>query len=136
MAALVGRPAPLSLRLAAPSLPERLQDVRTEVATWAGRLGLPDDAIDDIVLATHEALANVADHAYPEGGGDAELHAACVQGEVRVVVRDHGSWQAPSHDRGSRGHGLVLIAGLAEHVDVQRADAGTSVAMHWHLPDD
>jgi anti-sigma regulatory factor (Ser/Thr protein kinase) len=105
-----------------------------QVARWAGRLGLPPDAVDDIVLATHEALTNVADHAYPEGGGNAELDAACEQGEVRVVVRDHGSWRTPPPDPGWRGRGLVLIAGLAEQVDVYRADAGTIIAMRWHLP--
>jgi serine/threonine-protein kinase RsbW len=134
MPALARGPGPLRLRLPAPSLPNRLREVRALVARWAGRLGLPAEAVDDIVLATHEALANIADHAYPDGGGDAELDAACVQGEVRVVVRDHGNWRAPSPGPGWRGRGLVLIAGLAEHVDVQCAAAGTSVAMRWRLP--
>ena len=134
MSALARGPEPLSLRLAARSLPERLREIRTQVARWAGRLGLSADAVDDIVLATHEALANVADHAYPEGGGDAELDAACAEGEVRVVVRDHGRWRPPRRDPGRRGHGLVIIEGLAEHVEVQRAAAGTSVAMRWRLP--
>ena len=132
MSALVRGPEPLKLHLAAPSLHRRLREVRAHVAAWAGRLGLSGDAVDGIVLATHEALANVADHAYPEGGGDAELDAACVDGEVRVVVRDHGRWQA-ERERGWRGRGLVIIQGLAEHVDVQRAVAGTSVAMRWRL---
>src|SRR2546421_1970448 len=131
MAALVNGPEPLRLHLAARSLPRRLRDVRAQVAAWAGRLGLSAEAVDDIVLATHEALANIADHAYPEGGGDAELDAACVDGEVRVVVRDHGRWRPAPPDPGWRGRGLVLIAGLAEHVDVRRAGAGTSVAMRW-----
>jgi serine/threonine-protein kinase RsbW len=135
MSALIRGPRPLRLRLAASSLPERLRDVRAQLARWAGRLGLPADAVDDIVLATHEALSNVADHAYPDGAGDAELDAAYVHGEVRVVVRDHGRWQAPANDPGWRGRGLVLIAGLAEHVDVHHAAAGTSVAMRWTLPD-
>jgi serine/threonine-protein kinase RsbW len=135
MSALARGPGPLRLRLAAPSLPQRLRDVRAQVARWAGRLGLSAEAVDDIVLATHEALANVADHAYPDGGGDAELDAACVHGEVRVVVRDHGSWQPQASDPGWRGRGLVLIAGLAEHVDVHRAAAGTSIAMRWRLPE-
>lgn len=135
MSAFIRGPRPLRLRLAAPSLPERLRDVRAQVARWAGRLGLPAEAVDDIVLATHEALANVADHAYPDGGGDAELDAACVHGEVRVVVRDHGSWRVPPRDPGWRGRGLVLIAGLAEHVDVHCAAAGTSIAMRWRLPE-
>ena len=135
MTALVRGPGRLSMRLPAPSLPERLKDVRAQVAKWASRLGFSADAVDDIVLATHEALSNVADHAYPDGGGDAELDAACEDGEVRVVVRDHGRWRAPPEDPGWRGRGLVLIAGLAEHVDVQHAGAGTSVAMCWPAPD-
>src|SRR5918992_5204266 len=122
MSALARGPKPLRLRLAAASLPERLSEVRAQVAAWVGRFGLSGDTVDDIVLATHEALANVADHAYPDGDGDAELDAACVHGEIRVVVRDHGSWKVP-HEPGWRGRGLVLIAGLAEHVDVQRAPA-------------
>ena len=134
MPALARSPGPLKLRLPAPSLPHRLRDIRAQVASWAGRLGLSADAVDDIVLATHEALANVADHAYPDGDGDAELDAACVDGEVRIVVRDHGSWRAP-RDPGWRGRGLMLIAGLAEHVDVHRAAAGTCVAMRWSLPE-
>lgn len=135
MPALARGPGPLRLRLAVTSLPERLRDVRAQVARWAARLGLPSDSVDDIVLATHEALSNVADHAYPDGGGDAELDAACVHGEVRVVVRDHGSWRTPPRDPGWRGRGLVLISGLAEHVDVHHAAAGTSIAMRWRLPD-
>jgi serine/threonine-protein kinase RsbW len=135
MTALARGPGRLRMRLPAPSLPERLKDIRAQVARWASRLGLPADSVDDIVLATHEALSNVADHAYPDGEGDAELDAACEHGEVRVVVRDHGRWRAPPHDPGWRGRGLVLIAGLAEHVDVHHAAAGTSIAMRWHLPD-
>ncbi|GAA5132209.1 ATP-binding protein [Pseudonocardia adelaidensis] len=135
MSALARGAGRLRMRLAAPSLPERLKDIRAQVARWANRLGLSADAVDDIVLATHEALSNVADHAYPDGEGDAELDAACEDGEVRVVVRDNGRWRTPSHDPGWRGHGLVLIEGLAEHVDVHHAAAGTSIAMRWHLPD-
>ena len=134
MSALARGPGPLRLRLAAHSLPQRLSDVRAKVAAWAAALGLSADTVDDIVLATHEALANVADHAYPEGGGEAVLDAACVDGEVHVVVRDHGRWQAPASDPGWRGRGLVIIHGLAEHVDVRRATDGTSVAMRWRLP--
>jgi serine/threonine-protein kinase RsbW len=134
MPALARGPKPLRLRLAARSLPQRLSDIRTRLAAWARGFGLSADAVDDIVLATHEALANIADHAYPDGSGDAELDAACVEGEIRVVVRDHGQWRPPVTDPGWRGRGLVLIRGLAEHVDVQRADAGTIIAMRWRLP--
>ena len=135
MSAPARGPEPLRLRLAASSLPERLTDVRAQMAAWGAGLGVAADLVDDIVLATHEALANVADHAYPDGRGDALLDAACVGGTVRILVRDHGAWRAPASDPGWRGRGLVIINGLADQVDVDRTPRGTSVAMLWHLPD-
>jgi serine/threonine-protein kinase RsbW len=122
------------LRIAAPTLPARLPEVRNRMAGWAAGVGLAADTVDDIVLATHEALANVADHAYPDGRGDAFLYADCHNGTVRVVVRDQGRWRDPTLDAGWRGRGLVIIHGLAEHVDVQRGDAGTRVEMCWQVP--
>jgi serine/threonine-protein kinase RsbW len=134
MSALLRGPEPLRMALAARSLPQRLSDVRTRLAAWATGLGLPGDTVDDIVLATHEALANVADHAYPDGAGTAELEAACTGREVHVVVRDSGRWRTPAADPGWRGRGLVIIRGLAEHVDVHRTEDGTIVAMRWRVP--
>jgi serine/threonine-protein kinase RsbW len=127
-------PEPLRLRLAAPSLPTQLSDVRGRMAAWATAVGLGTDAVDDLVLATHEALANVADHAYPDGEGEAYVDADCHSGEVSVVVRDRGRWQPPAAEPGWRGRGLVIIHGLAEHVDVRHGDAGTTVEMRWPLP--
>jgi serine/threonine-protein kinase RsbW len=124
---------PLRLRLPAPVLPQQLAGVRARMAEWGEGLGLATDVVDDIVLATHEALANVADHAYPDGGGDALLDANLVDGVLSVVVRDHGHWRAPASDPGWRGRGLVIIHGLADHVDVDRRETGTSVAMWWQL---
>jgi serine/threonine-protein kinase RsbW len=134
MSALTPVPAPLRMHLAARSLAERLSAVRAAVAAWATALGLAGDTVDDIVLATHEALANVADHAYPDGDGAAELEAACLGGEIRVVVRDTGRWRTPAGDPGWRGRGMLIINGLADHVDVRRADGGTTIAMRWRLP--
>lgn len=104
------------------------------MADWAAAVGLAPETVDDLVLATHEALANVADHAYPDGGGDAFVDAVCRGGEVLVVVRDRGRWRTPAADPGWRGRGLLIIRGLAEQVDVHHGDLGTTVAMRWPLP--
>jgi serine/threonine-protein kinase RsbW len=134
MPALARGPEPLRLRLAAPSLPAALGAVRGRMAAWATDAGLGADTVDDVVLATHEALANVADHAYPDGGGNAYVEGDCDGGNVVVVVRDHGRWQTPARDPGWRGRGLTIIYGLAEHVELQHSDAGTTVVMRWALP--
>jgi len=126
-------PAPLRLRIAVSTLVIRLAAVRRRTAEWATSAGLAPAVVADLVLATHEALANVADHAYPDGDGEAWLDIECGQGEVVVVVRDRGRWRPPAADPGWRGLGLMIIRGLADQVDVRRG-AGTTVEMRWRLP--
>jgi anti-sigma regulatory factor (Ser/Thr protein kinase) len=106
------------------------------MAAWAEGLGASEETVDDLVLATHEALANVADHAYPDSDGamallDAELTG---DGEIVVVVRDQGRWRAPAADPGWRGRGLLIIRGLSDDADVRHDDTGTTVEMRWRLP--
>jgi serine/threonine-protein kinase RsbW len=134
MPALARGPEPLRLRLEAPSLPAQLSSVRGRMAAWAEAVGLGTETVDDVVLATHEALANIADHAYPDGGGEAFVDAECRSGAVVVVVRDCGQWRPPSGDPGWRGRGLLIICGLAEHVEVRHGDTGTTVEMQWPIP--
>jgi serine/threonine-protein kinase RsbW len=139
MSAPARGPDPLRLRLHGPSLPFQLGAVRNRMATWAEGLGVAPETVDDLVLATHEALANVADHAYPHGdssGGttaflDAELTG---DGEIVVVVRDEGRWQPPPSDSGWRGRGLLIIRGLSDDADIHHDDTGTTVEMRWRLP--
>ena len=105
------------------------------MADWAAAAGMGQDGIDDLVLATHEALANVADHAYPDGPGDAWIEAGRTgPGELTVTVSDRGHWRPPPADPGLRGRGMILIAALADRVAVQRGTAGTvgtTIVMHW-----
>jgi anti-sigma regulatory factor (Ser/Thr protein kinase) len=126
-------PPPLRLRLAGEPLAQQLSGVRHEVARWAEQLDLSEELTEDLVLATHEALANVADHAYPDGKGEAWLDLECVDHAVQVVVRDRGEWRSPPTDTGWRGRGLIIIQGIAEEVDVAHNGDGTTVRMRWSL---
>lgn len=107
--------------------------MRLRLAEWATGVGMAQDGVDDLVLATYEALANVADHAYPDGPGDAWIAADRSADELVVVVSDRGRWRPPPQDPGLRGRGMTLIAALTEKVAVQRGDAGTTVVMHWRV---
>jgi serine/threonine-protein kinase RsbW len=134
MPAPTGGTQELRLRLEGPTMPAQLPEVRRRIAGWAMELGLSADDVDDLVLATHEALANVADHAYDGVPGEALIHAECRGGQAVVVVRDRGRWLPPSSDNTWRGRGLLIIEGLAQHVDVHRGPTGTTVEMRWALP--
>jgi serine/threonine-protein kinase RsbW len=124
----------LRLRLSGSTLPAQLSTVRQQVAAWATAAGMGPDDVDDVVLATNEALTNVVDHAYADGDGDAVLEARLrPPDELVVSVRDRGQWRVPPRDPGFRGHGMALITGLAEFVAVHCGETGTAIEMHWHV---
>jgi serine/threonine-protein kinase RsbW len=134
------RPEPLRLRLIGSALPFQLSSVRSRVAAWAEGLGAPPEMVDDLVLATHEALANIADHAYfdradLDGRTDAALLDAelTTGGEIVVMVRDEGRWRTPPADPGWRGRGLLIIRGLSDDVEIVHDESGTRVQMRWRL---
>jgi anti-sigma regulatory factor (Ser/Thr protein kinase) len=133
MRAPARRPPPLRLRLTGAPLAAQLPGARHEVERWAQAVGLSEPLVEDVVLAAHEALANVADHAYPDGAGHALLDARCADGVLETTVRDEGTWRTPADDPGWRGRGLVIIRGLADEVDVQHDGSGTVVRMRWKL---
>ncbi|MCO1657187.1 ATP-binding protein [Pseudonocardia humida] len=124
-------PPPLRLRLTDGPLAPQLAGVRQEVERWARANGLAEPLVEDVVLAAHEALANVADHAYPDGAGVATLDAQHLDGVIETTVRDEGAWRPPAADPGWRGRGLVIIRGLADEVDVHHDGTGTVVRMRW-----
>jgi serine/threonine-protein kinase RsbW len=92
-------------------------------------------AVADVVLASYEALANAAEHAYPSGPGLVDLVAArTTDGRVLVTVSDHGRWRPPPCDPGFRGRGLTMIKELTLQVEIQQNQDGTTVHMEWKLP--
>ncbi|QUH02443.1 ATP-binding protein [Saccharopolyspora erythraea] len=133
-----GAPAdPADLHCAGvPAEPRQLSRLRHRLVQWAARTALGTDQSEALVLATYEALANTAAHAYPDGTGVVDLHASYhpASGSVEVTVTDHGRWRPPPADRdGLGGRGLVLIRNMTDHTDVEFGPAGTRVTMRWNL---
>ena len=96
-----------------PPAPEALRRLRHELMAWVRAAGVEEDRAGDIVLASYEALANVADHAYDGAGpGVVDLDAAVHPDRIEVVIRDHGQWRTPVPDPrpvSLRGRGLLLL---------------------------
>lgn len=122
---------------AVPAAPERLPALRRALGEWAERVGMNAEQIEVLALASYEALANAAAHAYPDGEGVLEVHATYLPERARaqVTVTDFGSWRPEPAERGELGgRGLMLIRQLAEHADVNTDAAGTAVRMSWTAP--
>ncbi|MDR7300609.1 ATP-binding protein [Haloactinomyces albus] len=119
---------------AVPAEPERLAGLRRALTEWAERIGMAVEQVEVVALAGYEALANVAAHAYPDGGGVLDMHAVYRPdtAQVEVTVSDHGSWRRPPAERADMGgRGLVLIRSLAEQAEVTAGTSGTTVRMAW-----
>jgi len=114
---------------------EQLTGIRRSVERWCERAGLPVELTQMVSLAVYEAMANVVEHAYRDGGpGALDLELRHEGGAVAAIVGDEGHWHVttPAEQR-HRGRGLALIEQLAEQVTVMPSPSGTTVRMRWPI---
>ena len=112
-----------------------LRGIRQYLAKWARTTGLSSAAVDDLVLACYEAVANSIEHAYRGRVGDILLSTERKDDQVIVTVTDHGQWLTPSTPGRHRGRGLLLIHELADdaHITADQDHPGTTVRLRWRL---
>lgn len=108
--------------------------LRGRLASWARTTGLTSEAVDDVVLACYEALANAAEHAYRGRPGEIRLNAERIDDHVIVTVTDRGRWLVRGAPE-TRGRGLLLMRELADdaHFTVDLEHPGTTVRLRWRL---
>jgi PAS domain S-box-containing protein len=114
------------LMLTIPAEPVALRSLRRALRRWLRQCEASDRESEEIILACNEAVANAIEHAYGPGDGSVEMEAGLSEGEVRIVVRDHGRWREPRGD--NRGRGLGLMKAFMDSVSVVTQE-GTEVRM-------
>jgi anti-sigma regulatory factor (Ser/Thr protein kinase) len=95
-------------------------------------LRLRGDAVDDIITAAGEALANAVEHAYkhqPSQSPTVELHARFDRGDLAVDIVDRGKF-VEHEPLPWRGFGLRIMRAIAQRMTVDTSD-GTRVCMHF-----
>lgn len=125
-------PAP-SLELRLTSDPSSLARVRRELRGWLDRGGVTSEEANDILVACSEACANVIVHATHATTDDFEVTGTRSNGEISVVVRDHGRWRDPDPARDSGGYGLKLMEALMDDVQVTTEETGTEVRLRRRI---
>jgi anti-sigma regulatory factor (Ser/Thr protein kinase) len=110
-----------------------LPDLRRAVLAEAVAAGLAGDRASDVVLALHELAANAVFH----GGGAGRLRMMIIGGALHCQVSDAGMG-APGLDTASPwplqpGHGLWLVAGIADQVNFVPGRAGSEVMVTFAL---
>jgi anti-sigma regulatory factor (Ser/Thr protein kinase) len=118
-----------ALRL--PARAEELRNVRHALQAWLAGQGSTSEVAADLILAVHEAAANVVDHAYPNGG-DVVVHAHRNDGSLFMVIKDRGRWRAPSRTD-QRGRGLTVMRRLVDDVEIDPSASGTTVFLRHSM---
>ena len=123
------------LRADAAATPQEAARLRHELATWLA-LDVPDEPLEDLVLATYEAIANAAEHAYADhtdASGPIHLHARRTSDCVVITVTDEGEWRTPI-GQGFRSRGLALMHLLVPDVHIGPNHTGTAVHLRMWIP--
>ena len=114
--------------------PASLGPARRSVAALARAAGATRAELDDIRLATSEAVTNAIVHAYRDGPGEIHLTAAVAGGELWLLLADDGCGLDQARRTGGLGLGLILIAQACEEMTiVKRSNGGTELRMRFRL---
>jgi PAS domain S-box-containing protein len=131
-------PAPLTVQMPADA-PSCLALLRASLRQWLPAAGIGRREATDIMIAAGEAAANAVEHATVGGPADAApvqitLTARAAHTMVQLTVADTGSWRPPPADReqpgpGTRGHGIIFMHALMDHVTIDPSAHGTTVTL-------
>ncbi|MEV4806030.1 ATP-binding protein [Nonomuraea sp. NPDC049421] len=109
--------------------------IRDMVRLHGQYCGLPERRLEDLVLATNEAVTNVLDH----GGKAGVLTARGLPDGVMVQVLDVAGLLTSAHlaeasldQTASHGYGLWVIQYLCDAVTVERTDEGSLLSLYVH----
>ena len=130
---LYRQPAPLEMDFTADV--RHLAPSRAALRTWLSEVGVAPAQIQDMLIATGEAVANAIEHGHrarPEG--IISLRAIAVVDGLHVSVIDSGVWKTPHHVPSEhRGRGLSLMRCLVQDLSIHSNDAGTTVHMYARI---
>jgi serine/threonine-protein kinase RsbW len=119
-----------------PATPTSVRTARAAAGDAAADVAVEERIVDDIRLCVSEAVTNSVRHAYGPDGGTVQVVVTHVEGELVVVVCDHGAGFGSSSRRrdGPGGLGLEIIDALtSRHHIASSPNQGTEVRMTFSV---
>ena len=127
------------MRLIFPSRPANVAFARVAIAAFATQLPFTLEEIDEIKVATSEAVSNCVIHAYPDSVGLVEINAEIDSGLFRLSIKDTGvgiadldAAKLPSYSTNPErmGLGLVFMDSFMDSLSIETAvGRGTTAIM-------
>jgi anti-sigma regulatory factor (Ser/Thr protein kinase) len=116
------------LHLDVPADANELALVRHSLSRWLDAAQVEERDAYRVTIAANEACMNAIEHAFAPSDERLQVDARIDNGDVDVLVRDHGTWR--EREAGSGGRGMALMRSLMDQVDVTPAPGGTTVRLH------
>ncbi len=114
-----------TLELELPATLDVLPSLRRTLQRWLAAKGVSAEEVYDIVFASHEAAANIVEHAYGLRRGQIDVRCRADEDAVHVTLADHGQWRPPRGE--GRGRGVGLMREVMDEVEIDRFDGGSTV---------
>ncbi|MBV9804476.1 MAG: ATP-binding protein [Solirubrobacterales bacterium] len=117
-----------------PAITDSVATTRQAIVDFAAAAGARDQQLDDIRLASSEALSNIVQHAYPGRSGQIHTTARVAAGELWVLIADDGCGLRAGRESDGLGLGLGLIAQVTDEFTVlDRGAGGTELRLRFVL---
>src|SRR4051794_4001879 len=114
--------------------PDAVASVRDALAHWLAPL---DADVVDVTAVQHavgELVTNAVEHSGGRGPDAVTVSASLAPDGVLVCsVADTGRWRVQDPPSSGRGHGLAMVRGLVDRLEVSSTDGGTSAVLHHRL---
>ena len=79
------------IEIRVPAKPQYVSVIRLTISGLAVRVGFTYDEIEDLKIATSEAVTNVVHHAYKEDdSGEVVIGCALFDDKIEIMVADYG----------------------------------------------
>ncbi|GIF21661.1 serine phosphatase RsbU (regulator of sigma subunit)/anti-sigma regulatory factor (Ser/Thr protein kinase) [Actinoplanes tereljensis] len=130
-------PSPLWMRL--PGDTALVQAARDALVRWLRDAGAGPDDMIALAHAVVELVTNAAEHSHPDDAdGTVTVTAELGEcGEVLIRVVDDGHWRHRDRPgdgfRHDRGLGLAMATRLADHVEIESGEHGTTATVRHRL---
>ncbi|WP_410586444.1 SpoIIE family protein phosphatase [Amycolatopsis sp. lyj-23] len=130
---LYRQPGPLAIGF--PADAGQLAPTRQALRGWLERCGLDAEQIQNLLVATGEAVANAIEHGHRDTpGGAIRLDATAFVDQLHVTITDTGTWKPAQPSANSRrGRGMTLMRELVSEVSVHPTAGGTTVHLHARI---
>jgi anti-anti-sigma factor len=114
--------------------PDAVGTVRRSLARWLDPVEADIVDVTAVQHAVGELVTNVVEHSESSGPAAVTVTASLTSDGVLVcTVADTGRWRTPSKSPTGRGHGLAMVRGLVDRLDLTTTRDGTSAVLHHRL---